>query len=67
MLSRVEANQDTQDAATLRERRDQYPHLHIGTQFYGAARIWEARGHDGHPWLVASDDLARFRRALNQS
>jgi hypothetical protein len=61
----VEATQDTHDATALRELRDAYPHLQIGTQLYGDARIWEARGANGHPWLMASDDLARFRSALD--
>ena len=30
-------------------------------------RLWFARGHDGHPWLVMSDDLARFTVALHAS
>lgn len=57
---------DTQDAAALRDLRDTYPQLHIGTEFYGTARVWVARGTNGHPWLVASDDLTRFRAALGQ-
>ncbi len=60
------AHQDPQHEAPLRELRDAYPHLRIGTEFYGTARVWVARGANGHPWLVASDDLARFRSALGQ-
>ena len=52
------------DAATLAGLRAEFPCLHIGTEFYGRARVWVARGDDGHPWLVASDDLHRFRSAL---
>ena len=56
----------SQDGATLHELRAEYPHLHIGTEFYGRTQVWVARGEDGHPWLVASDDLTRFRHALRQ-
>jgi len=56
----------SRDAATLFELRAEYPHLQIGTEFYGRARVWVARGEDGHPWLVVSDDLTRFRDALRQ-
>jgi hypothetical protein len=56
----------SQDAATLLELQAEYPHLRIGTEIYGRARVWVARGEDGHPWLVASDDLNRFRNALRQ-
>ena len=54
------------DAGTLRELRAEYPHLRIGTELYGRTQVWVARGEDGHPWLVASDDLTRFRNALRQ-
>ncbi len=56
----------SQDAVALSELRAEYPHLHIGTDFYGRARVWVARGEDGHPWLVASDNLTRFRNALGK-
>ena len=54
------------DAATLRDLRAEHPGLTITTGFYGPTRVWEARGENGHPWLVASDDLARFRAALGE-
>jgi hypothetical protein len=54
------------DAATLLELRAEYPYLRIDTEIYGRTRVWVARGEDGHPWLVASDDLNRFRNALRQ-
>jgi len=59
-------DQSQADAAALRELRIEYPHLHISTEFYGRMQVWVARGEDGHPWLIASDDLNRFRNALRQ-
>ena len=56
----------SQDAATLLELQAEYPHLRISTEICGRARVWVARGQRGHPWLVASDDLNRFRNALRQ-
>ena len=54
-----------EDLAALAELRAGYPHLRIGIQQWdGFRRVWVAQGTDGHPWLLASDDLARFRRAL---
>jgi hypothetical protein len=54
------------DAATLRDLRAEHPRLTITTGFYGATRVWEARGDNGHPWLVTSDNLTRFRAALGE-
>ena len=65
-LMTPEDGDGSQDAATLLELQAEYPHLCIGTEVYGRARVWVARGEDGHPWLVASDDLTRFRNALCQ-
>ena len=28
-------------------------------------RIWLARGANGHPWLLASDSLKRFRQMID--
>jgi hypothetical protein len=56
----------SEEAATLLELRAEYPQLRIGTEIYGRVRVWVASGEDGHPWLVASDDLNRFRNALRQ-
>jgi hypothetical protein len=64
MTMTPEDDHQSQDAATLLELRAEYPHMRIGTEIYGRARVWVARGGDGHPWLVASDDLTRFRNAL---
>jgi hypothetical protein len=69
MVDVVASRDDDQrqtDVGTLRDLRAEYPHLHIGTEFYGRTQVWVARGEDGHPWLVASDDLTRFRHALRQ-
>jgi hypothetical protein len=52
------------EAATLRKLCSEYPHLRIDTELFCGDRVWVARGENGHPWLVASDDLARFRQAL---
>lgn len=53
-------------AEALRALERQYPHLQFWTdQLRPDARLWYARGRDGHPWLVMSDDLARFTAALN--
>ncbi|HVD02709.1 MAG TPA: hypothetical protein VNF75_01000 [Candidatus Dormibacteraeota bacterium] len=29
-------------------------------------RIWMARGKNGHPWLMATDSLARFRAMISE-
>ena len=65
-LMTPEDGDQSQDAAALLELRAEYPHLHIGIELCGRARVWVARGEDGHPWLVASDDLTRFCNALRQ-
>ncbi len=52
------------EAATLTRLRAEFPGLHITSDFYGHFRAWVARGENGHPWLVMSTDLGRFRRAL---
>jgi len=53
------------DLAALTALRAGYPHLRIGIQQWeGFRRVWVGQGANGHPWLLASDDLARFRRAL---
>lgn len=57
---------DADDAETLRELRAEYPQLVITTELYWGVRVWVARG-DGHPWLVLSSNLDRFRAALGQS
>lgn len=55
-----------QDEALLAGLRGEFPDLHITSSFYGPARVWEARGPGGRPWLVASDDADRFRAALRK-
>jgi hypothetical protein len=57
---------DANDAETLRELRAEYPQLVIATELYWGVRVWIARGGDGHPWLVLSSNLDRFRAALSQ-
>jgi len=52
------------EATTLTGLRAEFPGLHITSDFYGHFRAWVARGENGHPWLVMSTDLGRFRRAL---
>jgi hypothetical protein len=58
---------DADDAETLRELQAEYPQLVITTELYWGVRVWVARGGDGHPWLVLSSNLDRFRAALSQS
>jgi hypothetical protein len=58
---------DADDAETLRELQAEYPQLVITTELYWDVRVWVARGGDGHPWLVLSSNLDRFRAALSQS
>lgn len=55
------------DALTLAQLRGEYPSLHISVDFYGRTKAWVARGLDGHPWVVLSSDLDRFRAALEVS
>jgi len=38
--------------------------MDIASSYYGTGRAWLARGENGRPWLVMSDDLARFRAML---
>ena len=55
----------SQDDVTLRELRAEFPDLHINAGFCGPYRAWVARGRSGHPWLVLSTDIERFRVALS--
>jgi hypothetical protein len=56
---------DAAAAAALHQLVAEYPQLEFWTDLGGyGARVWYARGRDGHPWLVMSDDLARFRAAI---
>jgi hypothetical protein len=58
---------EEQLALILRRLQADYPQLAITAEVCGPARIWVARGGDGHhPWLVLSSDLSRFRAALGQ-
>jgi hypothetical protein len=58
-------NQD-RPARTLRQLQTEFPQLAITSEICGPARVWVARGEGGHPWLVLSSDLGRFRAALGQ-
>ncbi|HUZ39289.1 MAG TPA: hypothetical protein VMV17_23445 [Streptosporangiaceae bacterium] len=53
------------DAVTLTRLRAEHPHLAISIEHYGGARAWVARGREGSPWVIISDDLDRFRAALD--
>jgi hypothetical protein len=55
----------TADLAALAALRADYSHLQVDAEQWGFTRVWVARDAGGHPWLLASDDLARFRRALD--
>ena len=55
-----------QHALVLQELRAEFPHLHITSEHCHGTRIWVARAPGGHPWLVASDDVDRFRFALRE-
>jgi hypothetical protein len=57
---------DAEDAEILRELQAEYPQLVITTELYWDVRVWVARGGDGHPWLVLSSNLDRFRAALSE-
>lgn len=35
------------------------------TETTAAGRAWFARGINGHPWLIASSDLDRFKAAID--
>lgn len=52
------------EAAALDGLRAEFPAMRITTSYYGYGRAWEARGPDGRPWLVISDNLTRFRELL---
>jgi hypothetical protein len=52
------------EAVVLMGLRGEFPTMKITTSYYGTGRAWLGRGIDGHPWLVISDNLARFRAAL---
>jgi hypothetical protein len=52
------------EAAALTGLRAEFPGMDIASSYYGTGRAWLARGENGRPWLVMSDDLARFRAML---
>lgn len=52
------------EAAALTALRAEFPTVCITTSYYGTGRAWLARGPNGRPWLVISDDLSWFRAAL---
>jgi hypothetical protein len=54
-------------AVALQQLVAEHPHMEFWTDVgWAGARIWYARGRDGHPWLVMSDDLDRFRAAITE-
>ena len=62
------AENDHEDATTLRDLRADFPHLDISIEFLASYRAWSARGRDGrNPWLVLSTDAGRFRRKLDRA
>jgi hypothetical protein len=51
--------------AALRTLEADHPDLHFWTDtLWEDTRVWFAQGRNGRPWLVMSDDLARFRAWL---
>ena len=52
------------EAAALDGLCAEFPGMDITASYYGIGRAWLARGEKGQPWLVMSDDLARFRAML---
>ena len=52
------------EAVALSGLRAEFPGMDIASSYYGTGRAWLARGANGRPWLVMSDDLARFRAML---
>jgi hypothetical protein len=55
------------EAATLDSLRAEFPAMRITSSYYGTGRAWLARGANGRPWLVISDDLVWFRARLRDS
>ena len=55
------------EAAALTGLRAEFPSMHITIDFYGHTRAWVAHGQNGHPWLVMSNDLSRFRAAVRDA
>jgi hypothetical protein len=61
----VPPDDDSSVLAALRELRSSHPSLRITRELMDeSSRVWVARGSHGDPYLVLSDDLDRFRRAL---
>lgn len=55
----------SREAAALTSLRAEFPAMRITTSYYGTGRAWLARGPNGNnPWLVISDNPARFRAML---
>ena len=51
-------------ATVLTALRGEFPTMKITAGYYGDGRAWLGRGTDGHPWLVISSSLERFRAML---
>lgn len=61
------AEQDTEALPALRELALHPAVSDVWTEIdYQGHRVWMARGKNGHPWLLASDNLARFRIMISE-
>ncbi len=59
--------QDTEALPALRELALNPTVTDVWTEIDARGhRIWLARGQNGHPWLLASDSLARFRDMISE-
>lgn len=61
------STEDTEVITTIRELSNDPRVCEVWTEIsLNGHRIWMARGNDGHPWLLASDSLARFRVMISE-
>ncbi len=59
--------EDTEALPALRELGRNPAVSAVWTELdYQGHRVWMARGKNGHPWLLASDSLARFRNMISE-
>lgn len=59
--------EDTEVIDTIRELSSDSRVSEVWTEIsLNGHRIWMARGSNGHPWLLASDSLARFRVMISE-
>ena len=60
-------DEDIEVAGIIRSLRADPRISNVWTELDTAGhRLWLARGMDGHPWLLASDSLARFRQMISE-